>query len=55
MLRLQHAGRLAREVFWYARVNRAWWVLLLAPAVVVAMLLVGTAHVAVPYTVYTLF
>lgn len=55
MLRLRHALRLAGDVGHYARANRAWWLLLVAPLVGLAMLAVGTTQVVVPYTVYTLF
>lgn len=55
MLRLRYAARLVFEFGSYARVNRAWWILAVIPIVVVAWLLVGSAHVVVPYTVYTFF
>lgn len=55
MLRLRHALRLAGDFGHYARANRAWWLLLVAPFIALAMLAVGTTQVVVPYTVYTLF
>lgn len=55
MLRLRHALRLAGDFGYYARVNRAWWLLLIAPIIAIAVLAVGTTQAVVPYTVYTLF
>lgn len=55
MLRIRHALRLAGDVGHYARVNQAWWLLLLAPIIALAILAVSSAQVVVPYTVYTLF
>lgn len=55
MLRLRHSLRLVGEFGSYARVNRAWWLLMLVPVVVIGLLAIGTAQVAVPYTIYTLF
>lgn len=55
MLRLRHSLRLAGDFVNYARVNRAWWVLLILPLIALALMAVGTTHVVVPYTVYTLF
>ena len=55
MLRIRHALRLAGDFGHYARVNRAWWLLLVAPLIALATLAVGTTQVVVPYTVYTLF
>lgn len=39
----------------YARVNRAWWLLMVIPLLVLAVSAVSATHVVVPYTVYTLF
>jgi hypothetical protein len=55
MLRLRHAFRLAGDFGHYARVNQAWWLLLIAPIIAFAILAVGGTQVVVPYTVYTLF
>lgn len=52
---MRHALRLAGDFGHYARVNRAWWLLLIVPLVALAMAAVGTTQVVVPYTVYTLF
>lgn len=54
-MRLRHALRLAGDVGHYAKVNRTWWLLLIAPFIALAVLAVGTTQVVVPYTVYTLF
>jgi len=55
LLRMMHGCALIREVARYARLNRAWWLLVVLPFVIVAMLGVGAAETVVPYTVYTLF
>jgi capsular polysaccharide biosynthesis protein len=43
------------ELVMFARLNRAWWLLLIIPLLVVAVSAVSATHVIVPYTVYTLF
>ena len=53
--RAGHSARLVTELVRYAVSNRLWWLLLLVPFMALGALLVGTAEVAVPYTVYTLF
>ena len=55
MLRLRHSLRLAWEIGAFARLNRTWWLLLVAPAVAVALAATSTTQVVVPYTVYTMF
>ena len=55
MLRLRHSLRLVGEFGSYARVNRAWWLLMLVPVIVIGLLAIGTSQVVVPYTIYTLF
>lgn len=55
MLRLKHLVLLTREVATYGAEHGAWWVLLVFPAILLAMAVVGAAHAAVPYAVYTLF
>lgn len=55
MLRLRHSLRLALEFGSYARVNRAWWLLLVIPVLALGLAAVSATHVVVPYTVYTLF
>jgi len=55
VLRLRHSLRLVGEFGAYARVNRAWWLLMLVPLIVLGLLAIGTTQVVVPYTIYTLF
>lgn len=55
MLRARHAALLVAEFASYARQNRAWWLLLIIPLLVIAVSAVGATHAVVPYTVYTLF
>lgn len=54
-MRLRHSLHLVREFGWYARENRAWWLLLVIPALALGLMAVGTTQVVVPYSVYTLF
>lgn len=55
MLRARHAALLIAEFASYAWVNRAWWLLMIVPVLVAAVMAVGATHAVVPYTVYTLF
>ena len=55
MLRLRHSLRLVGEFGSYARANRAWWLLLVVPALALALMATSATQVVVPYTVYTLF
>lgn len=55
MLRLRHSLRLVADFGAYARLNRAWWLLLLVPVIVLGLLAIGTTQAVVPYTIYTLF
>lgn len=55
MLRLRYSARLASDIMRYARVYRAWWLLVAVPAIALALLTISTTQVVVPYTVYTLF
>ncbi|MGI8936850.1 MAG: hypothetical protein ACR2JF_01305 [Iamia sp.] len=55
MLRLRHSARLAWELGSYARVNRAWWLLVVTPVVALALTATAGTQVVVPYTVYTMF
>jgi len=55
VLRLRHALRLVSDVVLYSSSHRAWWMLLVAPIVALAVLAVTTAQASVPYAVYTLF
>ncbi|MEZ5322017.1 MAG: hypothetical protein R2698_08095 [Microthrixaceae bacterium] len=55
MLRVRHALWLLGEVAYFAKLNRAWWMLLVIPLVAVGLLVVATTHTVLPYTVYTLF
>lgn len=55
MLRLRYSVLLAGDIVRYARVYRAWWLLVAVPAIAIALLTVSTTQVVVPYTVYTLF
>ncbi len=52
--RARHAGRLASDVWWMARVNRMWWLLPLLALAVAAVAAGAATHTVVPYTVYTL-
>lgn len=55
MLRVIHGVLLIGQFGRAARLTRAWWLLLILPLIVVALALVGTAKVVVPYAVYTVF
>jgi hypothetical protein len=55
VLRLRHAVRLVSDVVLYSSSHRAWWLLLVAPIIALAVLAVTTTQAAVPYAVYTLF
>lgn len=55
VLRLRHSFRLVGEFFAFARVNRAWWLLLVLPVIAVGLVAVSATQAVVPYTVYTLF
>ncbi len=54
-MRLRHSARLAGEVFLYAKVNRAWWIIPLLGLLVLAMVVVVVGQAAAPWTMYTLF
>lgn len=54
-MRLRYSLRLASDITSYARVYRAWWLLVVVPLIAMALLAVSTTQVVVPYTVYTLF
>ena len=47
--------RLLSDVSRYAQANRAWWLLVVVPLLVLALLAATATQVVVPYTVYTLF
>lgn len=55
MLRLRHSALLVWQVAGYARLNRAWWLLLLLPLALLVLAVTATTQVVVPYTVYTVF
>lgn len=55
MILARHAVRLVGDVAAFAGINRAWWLLLVLPIVVLAVASIGSATVVVPYTVYTFF
>ena len=55
MLRLRHSFLLIGEIFGYARVNRAWWVLPVFGVLALAMLVAVAGGAAAPWTMYTLF
>ena len=54
MMFLRHLGRLLRDVFGFARMHKAWWIVPLV-LVLLAMALVLFAGQAVAPFIYTLF
>lgn len=55
MLLLRHSLRLMIDVFVYARLNRAWWILPVVGLLLAAVAVASASQTAVPYAVYTLF
>jgi len=55
MPRLRHAWRLASDVVRYSVDHRAWWLLLIAPIIALAVVMVSATKASIPYAVYTLF